>query len=312
MKIIGDLLKISGLFLIGLTFGTFFGVFTLGLVFNLDTTTLFSDTQKFAEFFNQISLQLHPQGRWILLYLQACTAVGGFIMATWLYLVFFEPKKFNYFEYNPPKFLFYLLPIFALVIVVMPFTSWVVAWNNEVKFPEPFHTWAMESESQAQSLTIFLTNFSNIWEFLLGVLVIGVLPAVGEEWLFRGIIQKKMQEHFSPNPYAHHIAIWISAMTFSAIHFQFFGFVPRMLLGAMFGYVYVWTQDIRLAVWGHFLNNSITLMMVYFFKNGITKIDVIKQESPDLWVVAVSFVLTVSILYFMYKNAEIKSQKSDI
>ncbi len=304
MKIIGDLLKISGLFLLGLTMGTLFGVFTLGLIFELDVMKMLSNAQEFANFFNPVSLQLHPQGKAILLYLQACTAVGGFLVSTWIFLYFFEEKGFGYFKNNSPKFFISLLPVFALVIVVMPFTSWVVAWNNEIKFPEPFHTWALESESQAQVLTLFLTNFSNIWEFLLGVLVIGVLPAVGEEWLFRGILQPKLQESFSPSPYAHHIAIWVSAITFSAIHFQFFGFVPRMLLGAMFGYLYVWTQDIRVAIWGHFLNNSLTLLMVYLYKNKVIELDVIKQESPDITMVLASFGLTVVILYFLYQNRE--------
>jgi hypothetical protein len=72
----------------------------------------------------------------------------------------------------------------------------------------------------------------------------------------------------------------------------------------MFGYLYFWTQDLRVAIWGHFLNNSLTLLMVYLFKNEIIKIDVIKQESPELWVVAVSFVLTIGILYFMFLNRE--------
>jgi membrane protease YdiL (CAAX protease family) len=110
-----------------------------------------------------------------------------------------------------------------------------------------------------QELTTYLTNFENIVEFLAAIVILAVVPAIGEELLFRGILQNKITL-LTKN---YHVAIWVSAIIFSAIHFQFYGFVPRVLLGALFGYLYVWSGNLGVAILAHFINNGFTLFLIY-------------------------------------------------
>ena len=114
------------------------------------------------------------------------------------------------------------------------------------------HAWAGALEAQAMALTKALLTFeqtSEVWAVLLSV---AVLPAVCEEWLFRGTLQPLL---FRATGNVH-VAVWVSAALFSAIHMQFFGFIPRMLLGAGFGYLVVYSGSLWPAILGHFVNNA--------------------------------------------------------
>jgi membrane protease YdiL (CAAX protease family) len=94
--------------------------------------------------------------------------------------------------------------------------------------------------------------------------MIAVLPAVGEELLFRGVIQKL----FSKITRSHHWGIWISAILFSALHLQFYGFIPRLLLGAMFGYLLVWSGSLWLPILAHFINNAAAVTALFMIDHG--------------------------------------------
>ena len=98
-----------------------------------------------------------------------------------------------------------------------------------------------------------------------------------------------------------HISIWFAAILFSAIHFQFFGFVPRLLLGALFGYLYYWSGSLMLAILAHFVNNAVSVTALYLYQEGQFTFDVESQESAPLNVVILSGILTVGLLYYFYK-----------
>ena len=95
-----------------------------------------------------------------------------------------------------------------------------------------------------------------------------------------------------------HVAIWVSAFLFSAIHLQFFGFVPRLLLGVLFGYIYYWSGNLLYPVLAHFINNGFTLVMLYLYQIGITEMDIENTESVPVMVVLVSVILTFGLLAF--------------
>ena len=98
-----------------------------------------------------------------------------------------------------------------------------------------------------------------------------------------------------------HVSIWFAAVLFSAIHFQFFGFVPRMLLGALFGYLYYWSGSLMLAILAHFVNNAVSVVALYLYQQGTFSFDVESQESAPLNIVIFSALLTVGLLYYFYK-----------
>ena len=126
--------------------------------------------------------------------------------------------------------------------------------------------------------------------------MVGALTGIGEELTFRGIIQSLVTEK-SNN---HHIAIWVTAILFSAIHLQFFGFFPRMLLGAFFGYLLVWSGSIWLPIYAHFLNNSMAVVAAYMLNINLTTDEYEKVGTIDngtIWMAAVSLLLFALCVY---------------
>lgn len=170
--------------------------------------------------------------------------------------------------------------ILLITISFMVINSAVAEWNMTLDFPDSsFEDWAKRSEGQLRVLTEHLTNFVSPTHFLLALLVVAVIPAVGEELLFRGLLQNLFAKAFSN----HHIAIWVSGFIFAAIHMQFYGLVPRMLLGVLFGYLYYWSGNLSLAMIAHFINNGFALTMLYLAKTNVIDMSQEQMESSAPW-----------------------------
>jgi hypothetical protein len=127
------------------------------------------------------------------------------------------------------------------------------------------------------------------------MVVIGIIPAVGEEFLFRGLIQNQLQS-LTRNA---HWAIWITGILFSTIHIQFYGFVPRMLLGVLFGYMYVWSGNLIYPMLAHFANNGFQVVMLYLYKSEFTSFNIDETDTVPWTVFFTSAMISiVLILYF--------------
>jgi uncharacterized protein len=208
---------------------------------------------------------------------------------------------------------FEIIPVLItsfVVIIFMAVNSVFIEWNSSVNFPDfakGFETWAREREDIAAELTKFLTKFDSVFEVALAMVVIALLPAFGEEIVFRGIIQNQLFKATRNM----HISIWVAAMLFSAIHFQFFGFVPRLLLGALFGYLYYWSGNLWLSVLAHFVNNGFSVLAMYFYQQGKLGFDLEKTESVPANIVLISALLTAGLLYYFYKYFENRQPRTD-
>jgi uncharacterized protein len=197
----------------------------------------------------------------------------------------------------------YLLPVLIVALLVITFmivNSIFIEWNQNIEFPralEGFEKWAKSTEQQLARLTEFLTKFDSVGQLILAMVVIAILPAIGEEIVFRGMIQNDFHRATGNI----HISIWVSAILFSAIHLQFYGFVPRVLLGALFGYLYYWSGDLVMAIVAHFVNNGFTVLAMYFYQRGAIDVDIEKTESAPPSAVIVSVILTIALLVIFKK-----------
>jgi uncharacterized protein len=179
------------------------------------------------------------------------------------------------------------LIVFGLMLVAMPLSAALVQWNEGVKLPAAFAALEQQlraSEDHLQELTLFLTDFAHLGEFVLGFLVVALVAGIGEEVTFRGILQPKLQKVLGGNP---HLAIWLTAFLFSAFHFQFYGLVPRLLLGALFGYLYHWRGSLWLPILAHVVNNGFTISMLYLHKQELVALD-INDTSQVPWGLALA------------------------
>jgi uncharacterized protein len=231
--------------------------------------------------------------------MQASATVVGLIIAPTMLMrgtqtsvpQLFRNKKF---EIAP------IIIIALLVVAFMGFNSIFIEWNEKMRLPDGLDQWARSYEEAAAELTKFLTTFDNAGQFIIALIVIAVLPAIGEEIVFRGLIQN---EFFRATRNAH-VSIWLAAFFFSAIHFQFFGFVPRLLLGALFGYLYYWSGNLWMAILAHFVNNGLSVFAMYMYQRGSLTLDLETPEAAPLSVVAISTVVTGGLLYYFYKYFE--------
>ena len=217
---------------------------------------------------------------------------------------FYVNKLSNYsikiFPINSTLVILVLLSTFFFMIL----NSGVIEWNKSINFPEfmnSFETWAFNKEKELEKITIFLVSFENNWEFLFGILSIALIPGICEEYLFRGVLQKNFYL-ISKNI---HIAVWLSAFFFSALHLQFYGFFPRMLLGVLFGYIYYWSGSIVYPMIAHIFNNFFSLTIFYFSQKGLLNenFEVSINSSPKIPMVLIiiSVVLFIGFMYLLRK-----------
>jgi membrane protease YdiL (CAAX protease family) len=276
----------------------FIGFVVVGPMVGMAIAMLVYDGDLLAEILNNSpgSNAFYP-----LMIVQGIASFIGLVMLPGLYIRYTEQKSLAPFFRKENN-----LPVVVAIICLLG-VSFIVAispimeWNMTFEFPESmkaFGDWAREQEDKFAEMTKFLTHFESLGGFMVGLLVIAVIPAIGEEFVFRGLIQNELWRN-SRNV---HVAIWVSAILFSAIHMQFFGFVPRMLLGALFGYLYYWSGNLLIPMIAHFFNNGFSLTMIYLQGLGVSNIDMEDETSAPLSVVAVCAVAVFALLYFFKKQ----------
>ena len=234
-----------------------------------------------------------------LMIVQGAATGIGLILIPWLQLLGNRKELAPFFPSA------YRLPFVLLVITVLGFNyiaamSPIVEWNANLQFPESLE-WLEKivraQEDQLAGFTKAATQFESVSDLLLGLLVIAVLPAIGEELVFRGLIQNEFWRG-SKNI---HVAIWVSAFIFSAIHTQFYGFVPRVLLGALFGYLYYWSGNLLIPIFAHLFNNAFGVIGIYLQQRGLIDIDVEEAEALPWPAVLMGAILTVLLLIYLWK-----------
>ncbi len=157
-----------------------------------------------------------------------------------------------------------------------PLLDFTIVWNSKLHLPGFMHdieTWMQQGEDTNDKITAYFLKMPNIGSLITNIIIIALLPAIAEEFMFRGFIQRILVS-WTKRP---HLAILLSAAIFSFIHFQFYGFVPRMLLGMLFGYLFYWSGDIKLPIFAHFINNFVGVMAAYYHPENI---DVKPEDLP--------------------------------
>lgn len=235
---------------------------------------------------------------------QGFASLIGLIVVPALYILLIERKSFSALFTWTDHWAIVLPLIAGIGIGFQVILSPVVEWNMNFEFPEfmkAFGEWARSREDVLMEITKVLTSFQSQQDLLFGFVVIALFPGIGEELVFRGLIQNEIRRG-TGNP---HLAIWTAAFLFSAFHMQFFGFIPRMMLGALFGYLYLWSGNLIIPMFAHFFHNGFTLLMMYLYETGTIELDMESNEAaPWSWVAVAALATFVLLFYFrkFYKN----------
>jgi len=288
----------SWLLLLSLVLISFGGLLFIGQVLAWGFVTIFTGSSTAYQ-----DLLLNPMGdpdtRWLLMVVQGLNHMGGFLIAPLIFYFTLVKGRFFHDFFKPQSNMAMVLVLTVMVsFSFMIVDTFFIEWNESIKLPESLsglEQWAKALEDSMKELTVYLTKFDSPEYFLLAVVAIAVLPGIGEELVFRGLLQNIFLR-MNKNP---HIAIWLAAFFFSAIHFQFFGFFPRLLLGALFGYLYYWTGNLLVPIFAHFFNNFFSVLALYAYQKGLTDIDPETAEAlPFTYIIVFGVLFIVLIVYF--------------
>ena len=234
---------------------------------------------------------------------QAVSAILAFIVPSLLFAYMSSEKKFAFLKLNNGFSMMLGLATVVLVFAAMPVINWTGELNSHLTLPSfmsGLENWIKSSEESAKKITDAFLQMNSIGDLIVNLIVVALLAAVGEELLFRGCMQNVFLE-WTKNK---HIAVWITAILFSALHAQFYGFLPRMLLGVVLGYLYIWSGSLWLSMLFHFLNNGMAVFISYLIGKGSIseKAETIGSGDTPIYFVALSVVICAGLMYVIYKN----------
>jgi membrane protease YdiL (CAAX protease family) len=215
----------------------------------------------------------------------------AFTIATW------TDNASTYLNLNQKKYLYDFMGIAILLFIVsMPIISLVTQLNEQLTLPRQFadvESWMRDSEQAAQTVTQKLLQGRDLSGFISNILLIGAFTAISEEFFFRGVLQREL-ELWTKNG---HVAVWLAAFIFSAIHLQFYGFFSRLILGALLGYLYLYTRSLWVPIVAHFFNN-VFIVILYFVADSkvIDQLDNPKIDINLIIMAVVSTILSIGLI----------------
>lgn len=256
---------------------------------------------------------LDPETITILKYFQVVQAIGLFIVPPFILAYLFYGKMNETLFLNRQVSGTTVLLVIALMIFASPFINLAGELNSQLQLPEwlsGLEQWMKSTEEKAAELTKAFLKVNSVYGLLFNIFMIAVLPALGEELLFRGVIQR-IFTRWTRN---HHWGIWISAILFSALHLQFYGFVPRMLLGALFGYLLVWSGSLWLPILAHFINNGFAVIAMYLIDKKVIspELETIGSDAGSYYLAVISMLIVAGFTWQVKKqNAENQIQLNE-
>jgi len=229
--------------------------------------------------------------------LKALQAIASLMMFLFPAIGFLMFKRYNVGQYlKMGKFIQFLplLLVPLMLLSIYPILNVLMEWNGAIKFPEflrEFELGLMESEEQAALMTGIFLQMHHWADLIVNLFVIAVIPAFVEEILFRGVLQQVIEKG-TKNP---HLAIWIAGAAFSAIHFQFYGFLGRWALGVWLGYLFYWSRNLWYPIIAHLFNNGILVVLIYF---KVVEPPTFPAESPEMpiWQVGIAALFFIACM----------------
>jgi len=280
---------------IGLAFGTFLIFSLVGSLFLANLTGIpimeMSDPDKWD--YSNPALLTFLRGMLVVQFL------GLFVIPSFLFAYFSDPHPLTYLGLKPAHSRYFILGA-LLLIVALPLVDWLGVFNHRL-IPETtsLGKWMKASEEQASRQISFMLKKRSLHDLLLNLLFVAVFAGIGEELLFRGMLQRILIRLFR-NPAA---GIIITAVIFSAIHLQFYGFLPRFILGILLGCIYWYSGSLWPAILAHFIYDAFAVVMIYFNPALADQEGATLQVGNQIVLALLSAMLVAAILVHMKKKS---------
>lgn len=245
------------------------------------------------------------EGLNFLKYVQVVQSIGLFILPPFLLAWLFHGTISEYLMMDRKASYHNFLYTGLSILLLIPLINFAGEINSKLTLPQSLsgiENWMRTMEEAAKVLTEKFLKVDSMPALFFNIFMVAILPAIGEELLFRGIIQRI----FINWTKSQHWGIWIAAIIFSAFHMQFYGFLPRMLLGAMFGYLLVWTGSMWVPMLAHFINNTMGVIGYYLMDKTIISKDIEQWGTgSEQWpLLLFSIVSAGGMLYLIYRGSD--------
>lgn len=240
-------------------------------------------------------------------YVQALTAAGMFIIPAWIFCRALERMPADYLKINRAISPAQAVLAVLIVVAIAPFISWLVYINKQVTFPQSWSDLEFQlkaAEDAAGRLTEAFLNVESVWGLAANLLVMALIAAVGEELIFRGVLQNFVREVSGHR----HFAVIFVALVFSAIHGQFYGFIARFVLGLVLGYAYLFTGNLWVSILIHFANNAFAV--IFSWKPLASRLPgpLTQDHTFEAWYInAASALVTLGLLVVLHRVSRKKS-----
>lgn len=190
----------------------------------------------------------------------------------------------------------------ALIFVAQPLINWLAYANGKMHLPSFMHEteeWMRRSENTLKVITEAFLADKSMGGLILNLFIVAFLAAVGEELFFRGVLQTTLKSVITGK----HAAVWITAIIFSAVHMQFYGFIPRVLLGVVLGYLFQWSGSLWVPILVHFVNNGMAVLISYFYRpEELKEMESFNGDGTDIALLIGSLLFTTALLVYLSRK----------
>lgn len=216
--------------------------------------------------------------------LQLIISAGSFIGTALFFIPYFAKEKskafFGFTKVIPPAKMF--LWVLVIAVAAIPVLEYIASLVRLMPLPEGVENGAIQAQEASNILQAAFLQAPNIGILLLNIFAIAIIPAIGEELLFRGVYMQLLYRFFKQRI---HIAVFISAFLFSIMHGQYYNFFSILLMGLLFGYLYYWSGNIMVTIWAHFINNGVAVVLSY-----------LHQHNPDIAFLADDYTFPLPVI----------------
>jgi len=261
-----------------------------------------------ADQWNQLMNMNNPSCIPAMKFLQIAQSLSMFVIPPILFGWFISRNPWKYLNVNRAPNGKMAAIVVLIGMLIIPAINLLGLLNQEMRLPgfmAGIEEWMKSAEERAGDLTDLFLTVNTFPAYLVNLLMIVIIPALGEEFFFRGVLQKIFHQWFK-NP---HMAVLFVAIIFSAFHMQFYGFFPRFVLGVLFGYLFLWSGNIWYPIVAHMINNFLPVTIAYLSGNNTepSQLDTL-GTGPEAWAWAVpSIILSMAAIAYFYRQFKIRN-----
>jgi len=275
-----------------LLFSSLLGILLLMVIYGPDSVAAVSNPSLYSTPSVIASLKI----------IQIVNQAFGLLFPAVLFALFASRNPGKYLRFGTRQWPVMMIASASLIVTAQPVIGWLGEMNARLVLPESLsglETWLENSEQQAARLTEAFLSTTTYTGLAVNVLMIGILPALAEEIVFRGVLQRLFGKLVGNM----HWGIIISAIIFAGIHLQFYGFLPRFALGLVFGYLFLWTGNLWIPITAHFINNLLSVATEFLFRKGLIGIDSTELgNTGNIFLIVAAFIISGLLLFWFQRK----------